>query len=116
MIQNWKQFNESNKESSVMDTILNWIAQNISSSDIPQLIIDMSPLQESKLNENLFSDIKDKLSNWFDEKIFNYIVNKKKDFYMELIGKINIFDLTTLSDIDKNFRAFKLDSIYLAGC
>ena len=116
MIKNWQQFNESNNDDNkIIDIILNWVAQNISSADIPNLISDISPLQESKLNENFLSDIKDKLSKWFDTKIFNYIVNKKKDFYMNLIGKLDIFDLTTLDDIEKNFRNFELNSIYLAG-
>ncbi len=116
MIKNWKQFNESNSnESDDLEKVLNYIAANIPSSEIPKLKSELMPLKESVLNEGIFTDIKDRLIKWFDEKIMNYIVNKKKTFYVELIGKLDLFDLTTLDDIEKNFRAFKLESIYLAG-
>lgn len=118
MIKNWKQFNESYVEpqdQKDLEAILNYIAQNISSSEIPALKKDLKPLLTESLNEGFFSDMKDKLIKWFDEKIMNYIVNKKKRFYTELIGKLDLFDLTTLDDIKKNFRAFELNSIYLAG-
>lgn len=115
MIKNWAQFNESSSsEESDLDKVLNWIALNIPSSEIPLLKQDLLPLRES-VNESIFSDIRKRLSKWFDEKIFNYIVNKKKSFYTELVGKLDLFDLTSLDDINKNFRGFKLDSIYLAG-
>jgi hypothetical protein len=117
MIKNWKQFNESfqDDDSTDLDKVLNYIAKNIPSSDIPQLKMDLLPLQESVVNEGLFKNIKDRLIKWFDEKIMNYLVNKKKHFYVDLIGKLDLFDLTSLDDIENNFRGFKLDSIYLAG-
>jgi hypothetical protein len=125
MIKNWKQFYESYKDEDQtqdqtqdqvdMDNVLNWVASNIPSDEIPFLINDLeTPVKES-LNENFITDIKNKLIKWFDKKIFDYIVNKKKDFYTELIGKLQIFDLTSLDDIEENFRNFKLHSIYLAG-
>jgi hypothetical protein len=117
MIKNWKQFNESNENlnSSDLEKILDWVAENIPSSEIPMIKKDLKPLTESKVNEGVFQDIKDRLSKWFDEKILNYIVNQKKSFYLDLIGKLDLFDLTTLDDVKKHFRNFKLDSIYLAG-
>ena len=104
MIKNWQQFNESydNQEQKDLEAILNYIALNISSKEIPALKKDLSPLLTESLNEGFFSDIKDRLIKWFDEKIMNYIVNKKKRFYTELIGKLDLFDLTTLDDIKKN--------------
>jgi hypothetical protein len=116
-IRKYKDFlNESaEQQQSDMDMILNYIAKNIPSSEIPQLKMAMMPLKEGVLNENIFTNIKNKLSKWFDEAIFKYIVNKKKDFYTDLVGKLDLFDLTSLDDIERNFRAFKLDSIYLAG-
>ena len=98
MIKNWQQFNESydNQEQKDLEAILNYIAQNISSKEIPALKKDLQPLLTESLNEGFFSDLKDRLIKWFDEKIMNYIVNKKKRFYTELIGKLDLFDLTTL--------------------
>jgi hypothetical protein len=111
MIQNWQQFNESyedSKDQKDLEAILNYIAKNIPSSEISNLKKDLTPLLTTEsLNEGFFSDIKDRLIKWFDEKIMNYIVNKKKRFYTELIGKLDLFDLTTLDDIKKNFRAFE---------
>lgn len=115
MIKSWSQFNESfYDDGNDLDKVLNYIASNIPSSEIPLLKMELVPLKES-LNESVFSDLRGKLIRWFDEKILNYIVNKKKDFYANLIGKLDLFDLTSLSDIKKNFNDFKLDSIYLAG-
>lgn len=116
MIKNWKQFNESYSSGDKdLDLVLNWVANNISSKDIPALIAELTPLTESVLNENIFKKAYDRLVKWFDEKILNYIVNKKAKFYTELVGKLDLFDLTSLTDIEENFPAFKLDSIYLAG-
>lgn len=118
MIKNWNQFNESYNENyndSDLDKIMEFVAENIPSSEIPKLISELSPLQESHLNENIFRSLKDILIKWFDTKIMNYIVNKKANFYTELIGKLDIFNLSDLSDIRDNFRNFNLRSIYLAG-
>lgn len=118
MIKNWKQFNESyDEKSNDLDKLLTWIFNNIPSEDIPNLKNDIFVLtNESKLiNENVFKNMVGKLSRWFDNKILGYIVDKKSDFYTELIGKLDLFDLTNLDDIKKNFNGFKLDSIYLAG-
>ena len=122
MIKNWKQFNEDNsysnefdQDSRDMDEILKYVSSNISSDEIPSLIKDIDTVTNESMNEGFFGDLKDKLIKWFDEKMFNYVVNKKKSFYTELVGKLQLFNLTDLSDIKDNFRNFKLDSIYLAG-
>ena len=119
MVKTWQQFNESyedSKDQKDLEAILNYIAQNIPSSEISNLKKDLTPLLTTEsLNEGLFSVIKDRLIKWFDEKIMNYMVNKKKRFYTELIGKLDLFDLTTLNDIKDNFRSFELNSLYLAG-
>lgn len=120
MIKSWKQFNESLNESNgsdqeEMDEVLNWVALNIPSEQIPNLIDDLEMPVEESLNEGFLSDLKDKLVKWFDKKIFDYVVNKKKKFYTDLIGKLQIFNLKDLSDIEENFRNFNLHSIYLAG-
>lgn len=127
MIKNWKQFNEAldnndnndngNNSDNDIDIILKWVAENIESKDIPKLKKDLLILtNESKnINEGMFKNILNKLSKWFDEKILGYVVDRKAKFYTELIGKLELFDLTTLNDIEDNFNNFKLDSIYLAG-
>ena len=121
MIKSWEQFNESydgdnqDNDEKDMDEVLGYVASNIPSDEIPALIAALETPVDESLNESFFSDLKDKLVKWFDVKIMNYIVNKKKDFYSDLIGKLEIFNLTDLSDIDENFRDFKLNSIYLAG-
>jgi hypothetical protein len=72
-----------------------------------------------KLTEGFVGDIIDKLKRKFynvvDDKIWNYLINRKKDFYDGLIDNLNIFDLTTLDDVFRNHPNFKLDALYLAG-
>lgn len=116
-IKKYKEFsiNENVDNKSDLDIILNYVAKNIPSSEIPKLKLDIIPLTESYLNEGILGNVKDKLVRWFDDKIFKYIINKKKDFYLDLIGKLDLFDLTTLDDVYRNFPDFDLNSIYLAG-
>ena len=115
MIKSWEQFNESydgdnqDNDEKDMDEVLGYVASNIPSDEIPALIAALETPVDESLNESFFSDLKDKLVKWFDVKIMDYIVNKKKDFYSDLIGKLEIFNLTDLSDIDENFRDFKLN-------
>lgn len=121
MIKNWQEFNEAYNEKdenlSDIDIVLDWVAKNIRTKDIPKLKKDLLPLTtESKnVNEGVVKNIFDKLTRWFDNKVLGYVVNKKAKFYTELIGKLDLFDLTTLEDVKENFNNFKLDSIYLAG-
>lgn len=119
IIKKWSEFNESSNEYNndyELDYVLNWIFNNIDSKDIPSLKRDInSIIQITNINESFLTDIRDKLSKWFDYKIFNYIVNKKSKFYTKLNNKLNFLDLTTLEDVEKYYRSFKLDSIYLAG-
>ena len=69
-------------------------------------------LTTESINEGVIDNIKFKLKRKFDDVIWKYLINRKKDFYMNLIGKLNLFDLTSFDDV-KGFR--KLESIYLAG-
>jgi hypothetical protein len=91
------------------------------SEDIIEFRDSLGELVETseKLTEGFVGDIIDKLKRKFykvvDDKIWNYLINRKKDFYNGLIDKLNIFDLTTLDDVFINHPNFKLDALYLAG-
>lgn len=115
MIKKWKEFNESYNNNDI-DIIMDYIMNNITSEKIPSLINDLTPLtNESMITENVIQLMYDKLSRWFNNKLLGYIVNKKANFYTNLVGKLDLLNLTTLDDIENNFKGFKLDSIYLAG-
>src|SRR6056297_759316 len=96
-----KKFNQFVNEnlSSVDDlsVIMNHVHENIPSKDIPLLLKEIENLKETNesLKEGFFSDIKDKLVRWFDDRMMNRLVNKKKDFYSELCDKLKKYDLTT---------------------
>lgn len=76
-------------------------------------------MKSEKVNENFITDFIDKLKIKFqkilDDKIWSYLINRKKDFYLNLVDKLNIFDLTNLSDVFKNHPGFDFGSLYLAG-
>lgn len=111
-----KKYNEwKNYEVDDIDEILNWVFNNVDSKEIPELTKNINKISNS-VNENIFKDIFYSLRRWFDEKMMDYFINKKKNFYTELIGKLSIFDLTTIDDVVKNYPGFDgLQSIYLAG-
>jgi len=72
-----------------------------------------------RTNESVISDwvdkIKVRLGKWIDDKFWKRIITKKRDFYYDLIDKLNIFDLENLDDIYDNFPGFEMNSLYLAG-
>lgn len=76
-------------------------------------------LSTENLNENIISDfidnIKLKFRNMIDDRIWKYLINRKKEFYNNLIEKLDIFDLTNLDDTIRNYPGLKLESLYLAG-
>ena len=59
--------------------------------------------------------LKIKFRKIFDDKLWKYLINRKQKFYFDLVEKMNIFDLTTLDDIYKNYPGFDIESLYLAG-
>jgi hypothetical protein len=74
--------------------------------------------QELEMNEGFtdwLSRLKRKFSSWLDDKLFKYLINRKKDFYLKIIDKLSVFDLTTLDDVVEVFPGFKVESLYLAG-
>tara|TARA_R110000772_G_scaffold20466_2_gene56755 strand:- start:64500 stop:65495 length:996 start_codon:yes stop_codon:yes gene_type:complete len=64
---------------------------------------------------SFINKLKHRFSSWIDDKLFNFLINRKKSFYSELVDKLNLFDLTTLDDVKKAFPSMKMKSIYLAG-
>lgn len=117
-IKNYKTFvNESLSNSNDdISKILDYVFNNISSSDIPNIKRELSLFENESINENIFTDLKNKLVKWFDDKMMLYFINKKKSFYTELIGKLDLFDLTTLEDVVEAYPKFNTcESLYLAG-
>ena len=97
------------------------LLKNTPTEDILELRDSLEEIAftEESLNENIVSDIIAKLRlkfrNIIDDRIWTYLIDRKKKFYINLIEKLNIFDLTSLDDIFKNYKGFKLEAIYLAG-
>jgi len=103
-----------------MFSILN-LLMNVSTEKILELRDSIKELsiKNEKLNENIISDfidnIKLKLGKYIDNKIWTYLINRKKDFYLNLVDKLNIFDLMSLDDVFENHPGFKIEAIYMAG-
>lgn len=81
--------------------------------------IEEFPETSESLTESILTDWIDKLKIKFqkalDDRIWKYLINRKRDFYLGLIEKLNLFDLTTLDDVFENHPGLKLESLYLAG-
>jgi len=121
IITDYGQFlNEGMKPSNEVAEILD-LLKNTSTEDILAFRDSLSELENTSenLTESVVGDLVDKLKRKFyqvvDDKIWKYLINRKRDFYVDLIDKLNIFDLTTLDDVFKNHPNFKLESLYLAG-
>lgn len=122
IITNYVQFineNVSNPSNDIFE-ILD-LLKNVDSEDIINFrdsIKDLS-LRSESLTESFIGDLIDKLKIKFqkvlDDRIWKYLINRKMDFYTNLIDKLNIFDLTSLDDVFTNHPGLKLDSLYLAG-
>ncbi|MCK9447211.1 hypothetical protein M0Q50_10195 [bacterium] len=117
-IKNFEQFNESfNLDTDEKDIayVLSELVKGASSSkEIYNLkdVLDKLSIGESVVNESLLDNIK----NWANDKLFSFLINRKKSFYTKLVDKLDIFDLTTLDDTFENYPGFtKLDSMYMAG-
>ena len=125
IIKNYKSFlNENiiNKNDNISDIldILDMI-KDASTDDILEFRDELLDLNTSfeNVNEGFISDfiynLKNKFRKSFDDRIWKYIINRKKEFYLNLVDKLNIFDLTSLDDVFKNHPGFKVESLYLAG-
>lgn len=81
---------------------------------LQQLTMKSESVSESILPIS-FENIMAKLKRSFDDRLWKYLINRKKKFYTNLADKLNIFDLTTLEDVFKAHPGLKLDALYLAG-
>ena len=118
ILKNYNSFiNENiNSDDKDINIILNYVYDHVSTSEISSMKKLFNTYQFESLNENVFTELKNKLVKWFDDKMMLYFINKKKSFYTDLVGKLDLFDLTTLDNVVKNYPKFrKCDSIYLAG-
>jgi len=94
---------------------------NTPTDDILELRDSLGELAEKteSLKEGFLGDIIDKLKIKFqktlDDRIWKYLINRKRKFYLNLAEKLNMFDLTSLDDVIKHYPGFKVNSLYLAG-
>ena len=73
---------------------------------------------ESMTNEGVsdfINKIKAKFRSYIDDKLFSFLINRKRDWYLKLIDKLNVFDLTSFDDILKYYPEFEIKSLYMAG-
>jgi hypothetical protein len=122
MIKNFEKFLNENILTDDKDVInaLNLLVTS-STKDILDLRDSLKKLstKNENLNENIITDainkIKIKFKKSFDDRLWKYLINRKKSFYTELADKLNIFDLTSLDDVIKFYPGFKINTLYLAG-
>jgi len=121
LITNYERFINENIEAP--DDVLEILdlLKDTSIEDIVKLRDSLGDLIENSesLKEGFLGDIIDKLRMKFqktiDDRIWKYLINRKKKFYMGLINNLNLFDLTSLDDVFKNHPGFELETLYLAG-
>jgi hypothetical protein len=121
MIKTYLQFiNENNQEPVEFGEILAALVK-LPTSEIMDFRNEVSKIASTNesLNENFLSDavsnLKHKFRRWFTDKLMNYLIGRKRDYYSKLVDKLSIFDLTDMSDVHKAYPSYKLTSMYLAG-
>lgn len=82
--------------------------------ELQKLVSSNENLNENKI-EDILNNIKHKFRKWLDDKIWKYLVNRKSDFYLNIINSLNVFDIYSLDDVFKTHPGFKIESLYLAG-
>lgn len=91
----------------------------LSNEEIIELKSDIEEISEDdSVNEGIsdfVGKLKHRFSSWLDDKLFKFLINRKKSFYTEIADKLDIFDMTTLDDVVKHFPNLKIKSMYLAG-
>jgi hypothetical protein len=117
MIKRYDNFLNESRNNFDLDEIMRYVHNNLSGKEIKALNkeIEQGLISES-LNENKFRDLLDRFGRWFDDLMMRRFINKKKDFYLNLVGKLEKYNLETLADVKREYPRFKeLLSIYLAG-
>lgn len=122
IITNYGQFineNVANTPNEILEVLD--LLKDVETEDIIKFRDSLKELsnKSESLNENYISNVIDKLKIKFrksiDDRIWKYLINRKRDFYTNLIDKLNIFDLTSLDDVFKNHPGLKIEALYLAG-
>jgi len=95
--------------------------KDVPSEDILEVknLIKKPLLRNDKISENVIADIyyslKVKIRQKIDNEIWKYLINRKQKFYYNLVDKMDIFNMTSLDDVFRNYPGFKIESLYLAG-
>lgn len=122
IITNYGQFineNTVNSPNEILEVLD--LLKDVETEDIIKLRDSLKELsnKSESLTESIIGDLIDKLKIKFqkivDDRIWKYLINRKRDFYSNLIDKLNIFDLTSLDDVFKNHPGLKIEALYLAG-
>jgi len=110
----YENFVNNKKSTNISDFINTIILNNVPSNEIMEFKNDIKKIL--KINENLsINKLKFKYNKWLNDKLFKWLINRKKSFYIDLVNKMEVFNLDTLDDVFKNYPGFKLESLYLAG-
>ena len=115
IIKNYNQFNESsNNDEDDISFVISELVKNARSS---KEVFELTELiKKLEVNESVNEGLFDKFRGWLDDKLFKYLINRKKTFYTKLLDKLNIFDLSTIDDVFESYPSFTdLKSMYLAG-
>ena len=121
IITNYVKFINENIESpdevaEILNLLIDTPTENI--LELRDSLEELSETSEN-LREGIVTDLIDKLKIKFqkilDDRIWKYLINKKRKFYLNLAEKLNMFDLTSLDDVIKYYPGFNVDSLYLAG-
>lgn len=115
MNENTTMMNQKDEFSDIMNILL-----KVPSEDIVKFKNDLvrslnSPNINESINLDFLNNLKFKFRRWFNDKLFGYLIDRKKEYYEKLIDKLNIFDLFTLKDVHENFPTYRTESLYLAG-
>lgn len=121
-----KTYGQFLKENKINESNINefdYFMNKIMELPTAEILMLKNDIQEELEGENFVSEsissfinkLKHKFNSWLDDKLFKFLINRKKSFYVELVDKLNLFDLTTLDDVKKAFPSMKMKSIYLAG-